>query len=70
MVFADPPYRVDDDEIAAMLSALVDHGWLAGDAVVVVERSTRSAEPRWPEGVTPERGRRYGDSALWYGRRS
>ena len=43
---------------------------LAGDAVIAVERSTRSAEPRWPEGVTPERGRRYGDTALWYGRRS
>jgi 16S rRNA (guanine966-N2)-methyltransferase len=70
VVFADPPYQVDDDDIAAMLSALVDNGWLAGDAVVVVERSTRSAQPRWPEGVTPERGRRYGDTALWYGRRS
>jgi 16S rRNA (guanine(966)-N(2))-methyltransferase RsmD len=69
VVFADPPYRVDDDEIAAMLSALVVHGWLADDAVLVVERSARSPEPRWPEGVTPERGRRYGDTALWYGRR-
>jgi 16S rRNA (guanine966-N2)-methyltransferase len=69
VVFADPPYSVDDDEIAAMLSALVERDWLADDGVIVVERSTRSPEPRWPEGITPERARRYGDTALWYGRR-
>ena len=38
------------------------NGWLAADAVVVVERSTRSPEPAWPDGVTPERGRRYGET--------
>lgn len=69
VVFADPPYPVADDEVEAMLAALVEHGWLADGAVLVVERSTRSPEPRWPRGVTPERGRRYGDTALWYGRR-
>jgi 16S rRNA (guanine(966)-N(2))-methyltransferase RsmD len=69
VVFADPPYRLDDDEIEMMLSGLVRQEWLAADGVVVVERSARSAQPRFPEGVTPERGRRYGDTALWYGRR-
>jgi 16S rRNA (guanine966-N2)-methyltransferase len=69
VVFADPPYRVPDDEIATMLAGLVANAWLTDDAVVVVERDGRSAEPRWPDGVTPERGRRYGDTALWYGRR-
>lgn len=68
-VFADPPYRVGDDEIAAMLAALVNDVWLVPDAVLIVERDVRSPEPGWPDGVTPERGRRYGDTVLWYGRR-
>jgi len=70
VVFADPPYAVPDDEVTAALAALVDGGWLAADAVVAVERSARSPEPAWVPGLTLERSRRYGETALWYGRRS
>jgi 16S rRNA (guanine(966)-N(2))-methyltransferase RsmD len=68
IVFADPPYAVPDEEVTAMLAALVDGGWLAARAVVVVERSSRGGEPGWPRGVTPVRTRRYGETTLWYGR--
>jgi 16S rRNA (guanine966-N2)-methyltransferase len=70
VVYADPPYPTTEDEVAAMLAALVDKGWLAPDATVVVERSRRSPEPAWVPGITPERSRRYGDTVLWYGRGS
>jgi 16S rRNA (guanine(966)-N(2))-methyltransferase RsmD len=70
IVFADPPYALPGDEVTAMLTALVEHTWLAEPAVVVVERSSRDAEPVWPPGLAGERGRRYGDSTLWYGRRA
>lgn len=70
VVFADPPYALAEDELAGVLAALADRGWLTPDAVLVVERSVRSPEPRWPEGITAERARRYGESVLWYGRRS
>lgn len=69
LVFADPPYALDDRELAGVLSALVTGSWLSDDAVVVLERSVRSAEPSWPDGVVAITHRRYGDSALWYGRR-
>ncbi|MFF0654061.1 16S rRNA (guanine(966)-N(2))-methyltransferase RsmD [Micromonospora tulbaghiae] len=70
VVFADPPYAVPDAEITAMLAALVDGGWLAPDALVIVERSSRTGPVTWVEGVTPERSRRYGETTVWYGRRS
>ncbi|WP_341719520.1 16S rRNA (guanine(966)-N(2))-methyltransferase RsmD [Micromonospora sp. FIMYZ51] len=70
VVFADPPYAVSDEAVAAMLAALVDGGWLAPEAVVVVERSSRSTPIEWVEGVTGQRSRRYGETTLWYGRRS
>ena len=40
LVLADAPYDVDDTEIAQMLTALVDGGWVAAGTVVVVERAT------------------------------
>ena len=34
-------------------TALRDHGWLAPDALVVVERSARDRELAWPDGFEP-----------------
>ncbi|SCL21205.1 16S rRNA (guanine(966)-N(2))-methyltransferase RsmD [Micromonospora rhizosphaerae] len=70
VVFADPPYALGDEEVTAMLAPLVHRGWLAPDALVVVERSSRSGPVIWVEGITAERSRRYGETTLWYGRRS
>jgi 16S rRNA (guanine966-N2)-methyltransferase len=74
VVFADPPYAVTDAEVTEMQQALLDHGWLAPDAVVAIERSTRTAVRgvglNWVDGITAERSRRYGETTLWYGRRS
>jgi len=68
VAFADPPYGLAGAEVTATLAALVEYGWLAGAAVVVVERSSRDPEPAWPPGLVSDRGRRYGESTLWYGR--
>ncbi|GAA2224533.1 16S rRNA (guanine(966)-N(2))-methyltransferase RsmD [Micromonospora olivasterospora] len=70
VVFADPPYAVSDADVTAMLAALAGNGWLAPDALLVVERSSRSGPVAWVPGITGERGRRYGETTLWYGRRS
>lgn len=68
LAFADPPYSLTEADLEAALTALAGGGWLAPDAVVVIERSSRSPEPVWVPGVTGERGRRYGETTLWYGR--
>ena len=65
-VFADPPYRVSDDELVGVLTALA-MGWLAPGAVVAIERATRSGAPTWPAGYEADRSRRYGEATLWYG---
>ena len=68
VVFADPPYATGDDELAHVLHLLGGPGWLAGGALIVVERSVRAAEPRWPAPMGPLSRRRYGEASLWYGR--
>lgn len=67
VAFLDPPYPLDETALADSLRALADHGWLVPGAMVVVERSSRSPEPDWPDGVVGQRDRRYGETTLWYG---
>lgn len=66
LVFSDPPYALSEDELAGDLALLVEHGWLTEDALVVVERSSRSPEPRWPAAWEPEGERRYGETRIWF----
>ncbi|KUH38469.1 MULTISPECIES: 16S rRNA (guanine(966)-N(2))-methyltransferase RsmD [Streptomyces] len=67
-VFLDPPYAVPDDDLREILLTLRSQGWLAQDALVTVERSTRGGAFGWPEGFEPLRSRRYGEGTFWYGR--
>jgi 16S rRNA (guanine966-N2)-methyltransferase len=66
LVFADPPYAMTVAAVTRMLSLLAD-GWLADDALVVVERATRSGPVHWPPGYLPGKSRRYGEATFWYG---
>lgn len=70
LVFADPPYAIATSAVTALLSLLADERWLAGDAVVVLERSWRDPEPQWPTEIKAIKQRRYGEGCLWYGRRA
>jgi 16S rRNA (guanine966-N2)-methyltransferase len=67
IVFADPPYAMPDEQVAAMLAALHGNGWLQPGALVIVERATRSREFRWPDGYQQDRARKYGEATFWYG---
>ena len=66
LVFLDPPYELSEEALTADLTALTTGGWLARDALVVVERSARSPEPAWPEALEREGERRYGETKVWF----
>ncbi|MHB1475481.1 MAG: 16S rRNA (guanine(966)-N(2))-methyltransferase RsmD [Dermatophilaceae bacterium] len=66
LVLADPPYDVTEEALGDVLTLLVTHGWLSPDALVVVERSARSPEPRWPQGLDGAGERRYGETKMWF----
>ena len=50
VAFLDPPYPLDGGAVDADLAALAANGWLVPGALVVVERSARSAEPELARG--------------------
>ena len=70
LVLADPPYATPVEEVVGVLERLSQNGWLAPDAVVVVERSSRDEPFEWPTPIVGLRDRRYGEAQLRYGRSS
>jgi len=63
LVFIDPPYEVGNDEVVENLQALKP---LLKNATVVVERSSRTDEPLWPEGFNLEDTKSYGDTVTYW----
>ena len=66
LVIADPPYAVTEEVVTRVLT-LLEAGWLAAGALVVIERATRSGPVDWPPGFLPGKSRRYGEATFWYG---
>jgi 16S rRNA (guanine966-N2)-methyltransferase len=64
IVFIDPPYEVTNEEVTANLAALESH--LNADAVVIVERSSRSGAVSAPKHLTLDEEKSYGDTVLYF----
>ncbi len=64
LALVDPPYDLPEGELAQVLALLGP--WLTQDTLVVVERSTRSPEPLWPDFLVREDERRWGETVAWF----
>lgn len=62
LVLLDPPYDLSSAALRQVLSALV--AYLADEAVVIVERATRSGPIDWPPELEADAQRRYGDTTI------
>lgn len=67
LVLCDPPYALPVRAIATVLVALPRHGWLARDAMMVVERPRHGAAFRVAgDLLAVTDARTYGDTVLYY----
>jgi 16S rRNA (guanine966-N2)-methyltransferase len=64
VVFIDPPYEVSNAEVTTNLEHL--HALLNEDAIVVLERSSRSGEVELPTGYELEDSKNYGDTTVFW----
>jgi 16S rRNA (guanine966-N2)-methyltransferase len=62
LAFLDPPYSIPDAQVVGDLAALVP--LLTDEAVVLLERSSRSGDPALPPGLELVRTRSKGDTAV------
>lgn len=67
VVFADPPYELPSPALDTVVDALLEGGWVAPGGLVVLERSRRTPEPRWPAAVVEAWSRSYGETVLHFG---
>lgn len=65
LVFCDPPYAVTEEVLTGQLTRLVR--LLGIGSLVVVERSSRTPDVVWPDGIEAVRDKAYGETTLWYG---
>lgn len=63
LVFIDPPYKFTDKQIIDLLTALAD-GWLAGEAMVVIERSRTDKDLQLPAQFVIEKRKTVSDSTV------
>ena len=69
LMLLDPPYDVSAALVARELADFAAAGWLTNEALAVVERPAADASSPFPDGWHVMAQRRYGDTAVWYGRR-
>lgn len=63
LVFIDPPYELGETELTDALDALLPH--LAPEAVVVIERGSRSPDPLVPDSFEALRRKSYGETIVY-----
>ena len=66
-IYIDPPYDVDDIDVVESLVQLKENGFLHPDAVIAVERNSRTKEISWPYGYEEIRVKNYGQATIFYG---
>lgn len=64
LVFIDPPYEVPNEEVTQNLNDLVAR--LGKDAVVMLERSSRSEVPEIPAELIIDEEKNYGDTNVYW----
>ncbi|WP_138316436.1 16S rRNA (guanine(966)-N(2))-methyltransferase RsmD [Rhodoluna limnophila] len=64
VVFIDPPYEISNEEVSENLTALVPR--LAADAIIMLERSSRSGPVELPAGLELDEEKNYGDTTVFW----
>ena len=64
LVFIDPPYEIANQEVEENLAGLMPR--LSADAIVMVERSSRSATLQIPHGLELDEEKSYGDTVVYW----
>lgn len=69
VIFADPPYELNSAMLSGVLATLLEGGWINDDALVIVERSSRTERLTWPEEPADVWSKPYGETTLHFWQR-
>lgn len=66
IIYIDPPYDYSNEDLEELLKKLHQGDFLSDDALIAVERTSRSKEPNWPIGYELSRTKNYGQAKIFY----
>jgi 16S rRNA (guanine966-N2)-methyltransferase len=69
VIFADPPYELNSAALSKLLATMVEQGWIADDALVIIERSARTEALDWPDSPADVWSKNYGETVLHFWQR-
>jgi|FreactcultuFSWF8_1027224.scaffolds.fasta_scaffold00023_34 16S rRNA (guanine966-N2)-methyltransferase len=67
IIFMDPPYNVSNEEIEVLLEIIIGRQLLEPRGLIAIERETKGKPFTWPEPLTLEKIRSYGQGSIFYG---
>lgn len=65
-IYVDPPYDFADNELTQILEKLHANNFFKDDAVIAIERASKTPQPVWPQGYEPSRTKVYGQASIYY----
>ncbi|MFM5903493.1 MAG: 16S rRNA (guanine(966)-N(2))-methyltransferase RsmD [Microbacteriaceae bacterium] len=68
LVFIDPPYEISNEEISKNLEGVL--AIITDDSVIMVERSSRTGVPDWPNELALDDHKTFGDTSVFWLSRS
>ena len=66
IIFIDPPYDFGDQGVRELLVEIVERKLCRAGGLIIVERSSKSPEIKWPEPIRGLRSKEYGVATLHY----
>lgn len=66
IVWMDPPYPLEDEQVNLVVALLDAKGWVAPGGRVLVERSVWSSAVEFPESFLNHGSRRFGSTIIYY----
>jgi 16S rRNA (guanine966-N2)-methyltransferase len=67
IIFMDPPYEISNHTIEEILQSILAHKLLTPIGMVAIERRSKGDPFTWPEPLTSEKVRSYGQGSIFYG---
>lgn len=67
IIFMDPPYDVSNAEIEDLLDTIVVKDLLQPRGLIAIERESKGTPFAWPEQMSLEKIRSYGQGSIFYG---
>ena len=67
VIFLDPPYSLNDENVSEILTALLKNHYLGESSLIALERQSRGRGFTWPPGLVEVKSKRYGHAKLYFG---